>query len=84
MANDWYHAQNNERWSPGLAAVPSFFLPGVGQRHKGQAISGVVWCVLMTCGYAALILPGLILHFLCVLGALSGNPWSEGKTMVVR
>jgi NADH-quinone oxidoreductase subunit L len=35
-------------------------------------------------GYAALIVPGLILHFFCVLGALSGNPWTEGKTMVVR
>ena len=73
-----------QRWSPGLAAVLSFFLPGLGQLYKGQIINGIVWFFMVMCGYAALILPGLILHFFCVLGALSGNPWSEGKTMVVR
>jgi TM2 domain-containing membrane protein YozV len=73
-----------QRWSPGLAAVLSFFLPGLGQLYKGQIINGIVWFFMVMCGYAALILPGLILHFVCVLGALSGNPWSEGKTMVVR
>jgi hypothetical protein len=35
-------------------------------------------------GYVALILPGLILHVLCIVGAASGNPWTEGKTTVVR
>ena len=71
-------------WSPGLAAVMSFFVPGLGQLYKGQFINGIIWFVFVTMGYAALILPGLILHFFCVLGALSGNPWSEGKTTVVR
>ena len=73
-----------QRWSPGLAALLSFFLPGLGQLYKGQIVNGIVWFIMVMCGYAALILPGLILHFFCVLGALSGNPWSEGKTMVVR
>jgi TM2 domain-containing membrane protein YozV len=73
-----------QRWSPGLAAVLSFFLPGLGQLYKGQIFNGIVWFFMVMCGYAALILPGLILQFVCVLGALSGNPWSEGKTMVVR
>jgi TM2 domain-containing membrane protein YozV len=73
-----------QRWSPGLAAVLSFFLPGLGQLYKGQIINGIIWFFMVMCGYAALILPGLILHFFCVLGALSGNPWSERKTMVVR
>jgi TM2 domain-containing membrane protein YozV len=73
-----------QRWSPGLAAVLSFFLPGLGQLYKGQFINAIVWFFAVMCGYAALILPGLVLHFFCVLGALSGNPWSEGKTMVVR
>ena len=73
-----------QRWSPGLAAVLSFFLPGLGQLYKGQIINGIVWFFMVMCGYAALILPGVVLHFFCVLGALSGNPWSEGKTTVVR
>ena len=71
-------------WSPGLAALLSFFLPGLGQLYKGQIINGIVWFVFVSMGYVALILPGLILHFFCVLGALSGNPWTEGKTTVVR
>ena len=71
-------------WSPGLAAVLSFFLPGLGQLYKGQIINGLVWFFVVMFGYAALILPGLVLHFFCVLGALSGNPWIEGKTTVVR
>jgi len=73
-----------KRWSPGLAAVLSFFLPGLGQLYKGQVINGLVWFFRVMCGYAALILPGLVLHFFCVLGALSGNPWTEGKTTVAK
>jgi hypothetical protein len=71
-------------WSPGLAAVLSFFMPGLGQLYKGQIINGIIWFLFVCMGYAALVVPGLILHFFCVLGALSGNPWTEGKTTVVR
>ena len=73
-----------QRWSPGLAAVLSFFLPGLGQLYKGQFINAIVWFFIVMCGYAALIVPGVVLHFFCVLGALSGNPWTEAKTTVVR
>jgi len=73
-----------QRWSPGVAAVLTFFIPGLGQIYKGQVINGIVWFFLVTMGYAALILPGLILHFFCIIGALSGNPWTESKTTVVR
>ena len=72
------------RWSPGLAAVLSFFLPGLGHLYKGQIINAVVWFFFLGVGYMALILPGLVLHFFCVLGALTGNPWTEPKTTVVR
>ena len=72
-----------QKWSPGLAAVLSFLLPGLGQLYKGQVLNGIVWFFLVGFGYAALILPGLLLHFFCVLGALSGNPWTEGRTTVV-
>jgi len=73
-----------QRWSPGLAAVLSFFLPGLGQLYKGQIINGIVWFCFVCMGYLALVAPGLILHFFCVMGALSGSPWTEGKTTVVR
>jgi hypothetical protein len=73
-----------QRWSPGLAAVLSFFVPGLGQLYKGQILNGIVWFFFVCMGYVALILPGLVLHFFCVLGAMSGNPWTEGKTTVMR
>lgn len=72
------------RWSPGLAVVLSFFLPGLGQLYKGQVFNGIVWFFLVGLGYAALVLPGLLLHFCCILGAASGNPWAEGRTEIVQ
>lgn len=73
-----------QRWSPGLAAVLSFFVPGLGQLYKGQILNGIVWFFFVLLGYAALILPGLLLHLFCIIGAASGNPWTDGKTTVVR
>ena len=61
-----------------------YVVPASYQLYKGQIINGIVWFVFVSMGYVALVVPGLILHFFCVLGALSGNPWSEGKTTVVR
>jgi hypothetical protein len=73
-----------QRWSPGLAAVLSFLLPGLGQVYKGQIINGIAWFFLVGFGYLALVLPGLLLHFFCIVGAASGNPWTQGRMEVVR
>ncbi|MFM8496906.1 MAG: hypothetical protein ACKOEM_15520, partial [Planctomycetia bacterium] len=73
-----------QRWSPGLAAVLSFFVPGLGQLYKGQILNAIAWFFFVLLGYAALVVPGLLLHLLCIIGAASGNPWTEGKTTVVR
>jgi hypothetical protein len=43
-----------------------------------------VWFFLVGVGYLALILPGMLLHFFCIVGAASGNPWTPGRTEVVR
>lgn len=63
-----------QRWSPGVAAVLSFFLPGVGQIYKGQILNGLVWMFFVAAGYVCFIIPGLVLHLCCVIGAASGNP----------
>lgn len=73
-----------QRWSPGLAAVLSFLVPGLGQLYKGQIVRGIAWFFFVGLGYVALILPGLVLHFFCILGAASGNPWTEGRTEIVQ
>jgi len=73
-----------QRWSPALAAVLSFLVPGLGQLYKGQVMNGIVWFFLVGVGYLALVLPELLLHFFCIVGAASGNPWTPGRTEVVR
>lgn len=67
--------QNSPRWSRGTAAILSLFIPGLGQMYKGQVINGVVWFAVVAVGYVFLVLPGVVLHVLCVLGAASGDPY---------
>lgn len=63
------------RWSPGVAALLSFLWPGLGQLYKGQVLNGLVWMAVVFIGYVCFIVPGLILHLCCILGAASGDPY---------
>jgi len=65
-------------WSPGVATLLSFFVPGLGQMYKGQLISGMAWFLSVGFGYMMLVLPGLILHFICIITAHSGDPMRHG------
>jgi hypothetical protein len=53
------------------AAVLSLIVPGAGQLYAGRPISGVAWFVLVTMGYLMLIVPGVVLHVLCIASAAS-------------
>jgi TM2 domain-containing membrane protein YozV len=61
-------------WNPGVAAVLSFFIPGLGQIYKGQILNGLVWFFCVAVGYVCLIIPGALLHICCIYGAYSGHP----------
>jgi hypothetical protein len=63
-----------EKWSPGVAAILSFFWPGLGQMYKGQVLNGLAWMMVTFFGYFLLIVPGFILHLFCIAGAYSGDP----------
>lgn len=63
------------KWSKGVAAVLSLIIPGAGQMYKGQVANGLVWLVCVVVGYVMFVVPGLILHLLCVVGAASGDPY---------
>lgn len=65
---------NSKRWSRLIAGLLSLVIPGLGQLYKGQFLNAVVWFVLTIIGYVALVIPGVILHVLCVIGAMTGNP----------
>ena len=54
--------------NPALAAALSLVVPGAGQLYAGRPGAAVVWFVCVMVGYL-LILPGLILHALCIVSA---------------
>ena len=62
------------KWSPGIAAVLSLVIPGAGQMYKGKVGIGLVWLVVVFVGYLLLLIPGLILHLICIINAASGDP----------
>lgn len=64
---------SREKWSKGVAAVLSFIIPGLGQMYKGQVLNGLLWFILTIGGYIAFVIPGLILHLCCIVGAASGD-----------
>lgn len=52
----------------------SFLIPGLGQIYKGQIFNGIAWLVMTIIGYVLFIIPGVVLHLCCIIGAASGNP----------
>ncbi len=68
-------AAGGKRWSPFVAMFLSFLIPGLGQLYKGQVISGVFWFFVTGIGYFAFVIPGLILHLCCIVGAGMGDPY---------
>ena len=58
----------------GIPDLMSFFIKGLGQIYKGLVLNGFAWLVFVVIGYFPFIIPGVILHFLCILGAKMGNP----------
>jgi TM2 domain-containing membrane protein YozV len=68
-------------WSPGVAGVLSFFIPGAGQIYKGQILNGLVWFAFVIAGYVMFIFPGILLHVFCIIGAASGDPYRAQQSV---
>ena len=67
-----------QQWNPAVAAVLSFFIPGLGQIYKGRIATGILWFFAVAIGYVMLILPGLVLHLICICMAASGDTTRRG------
>jgi TM2 domain-containing membrane protein YozV len=61
-------------WSPGAAAVLSFFVPGLGHVYKGHIGLGLVLFCATILGYFMLVLPGVIIHICVIADAYNGKP----------
>ncbi|MEM6392953.1 MAG: hypothetical protein AAF797_09295 [Planctomycetota bacterium] len=66
-----------------IPAIASFFIPGLGQLIKGQPINGIAWFIVVIIGYIAFIIPGLILHICCIVGAASSTNKEGGAPVAV-
>jgi TM2 domain-containing membrane protein YozV len=64
-------------WSPGVAAVMSFFIPGLGHLYKGRVLAGVCWFVFTIIGYMMMIVPGIALHLFVIYEAYNGPSKDE-------
>lgn len=54
---------------PGIAALLSLMIPGAGQMDRGRVGSGMAWLICTAIGYLCFIVPGLILHLICIIKA---------------
>jgi hypothetical protein len=61
-------------WSPGIAGLLSFVIPGAGSMYKGQVGTGILLFILTVGGYFLFVVPGLIMHVISIVAATSGDP----------
>ncbi len=52
--------------SPGIAAVLSVLIPGLGQAYVGRLPAGALWFLATAFGYWAILVPGFLIHALCI------------------
>ena len=50
-----------------MAGVLNFFLPGLGHLVTGRPLSGLAWFIAVIIGYVCFIVPGIILHIVCIV-----------------
>ena len=60
--------------SPGVAAVLSVLIPGLGQVYGGRLGAGALWFLGTAFAYWAILLPGFLVHALCIWSAWKHCP----------
>lgn len=67
------HIENESTKSGGVAALLSFIIPGAGQMYNDNVGAGLAWFICVILGYVCFVVPGVILHLICILTAASGS-----------
>lgn len=63
--------------SPGIAAVLSVLVPGLGQLYAGRLGAAALWFVATATAYWAVLVPGFLIHALCIWSAYhSAKNWT--------
>lgn len=63
---------------PGLSAVLSVLAPGLGQVYNGRLLAGALWFLGTAFAYSAVLVPGFLIHAVCVWSAYAGaRDWTQ-------
>lgn len=63
---------------PGVAAVLSVLIPGLGQVYNGRLGAGACWFLAAGFGYWAILVPGFLIHAASVWCAYRGaRDWTR-------
>ncbi len=63
---------------PGIAAVLSVLIPGLGQVYSGRLLAGALWFLGTAAAYSQVLLPGFLVHALCIWSAYkSALDWTR-------
>ncbi|MCP4003359.1 MAG: hypothetical protein GY725_04110 [bacterium] len=54
---------------PGIAAVLSVLVPGLGHLYSGRLAAGLGWFLAAGFGYWAILVPGFLIHVISVWAA---------------
>jgi len=61
---------------PGIAAVLSVLIPGLGQVYCGRLFAGAIWFLATAASYSLILLPGFLVHAVCIWSAYaSARDW---------
>ncbi len=63
---------------PGIAAVLSVFIPGLGQAYAGRLIAAGCWFLGTAFAYSVVLLPGFLIHALCIGSAYRSAKYWNG------
>ena len=66
-----------QKWNPVIVALFSLLVPGGGHIYRGKPIKGFLWLLFTGVGYGLYILPGMFLHLISIIFAVTGDPTEE-------
>ena len=66
-----------QKLNPVTVALFSLLVPGGGHIYSGKPIKGFLWLLFTAVGYGLYILPGMFLHLISIIFAVTDNPTEE-------
>ena len=69
--------QHKQLYNPVTVALFSLLVPGGGHIYMGKPVKGFLWLLFTAVGYSLYILPGMFLHLISIIFAVTADPIEE-------